>query len=226
LSIKASIVNGTLKLLTGIGCRIDSEELGKVPMAGPLILVSNHTNFLETPVVIPRLANRPITALAKVESWKSPLFSYLFNIWDFIPIRRGEADLDALNKCVESLQAGKILIVLPEGTRSSKGILQTGHPGVLLMALRSGAPILPLAHYGGEDVWGNLKHFRRTPFTIRVGRKFYLNTGEKALSREVRKQAMDEIMYQIAALLPEENRGPYSDTSQATQEYIRFEKED
>lgn len=225
MSLKSALVNGTLRLLTRIGCKLDTADLDKVPMSGPLILVSNHTNFLETPVVIPRLANRPITALAKVESWKSPVFSFLFNIWDFIPIRRGEADLDALNSCVTALHAGKILIVLPEGTRSSDGTLQTGHPGVLLMALRSGAPILPLAHYGGEDVWDNLKHLRRTPFSIKVGRKFHIEIGDQALSRDLRKQIMDEIMYQIAAILPEENRGIFSDLHNGTQNYIKFDSE-
>jgi 1-acyl-sn-glycerol-3-phosphate acyltransferase len=223
LKILSDIANGIIKFLTAVGCRIDSRQLVKIPARGPLILTANHINFLETPVIFPRLFPRPVTALAKIEYWDSLFFRFLFNLWKLIPIRRGEADLEAFQKALAAMQAGKILIILPEGTRSSDGKMQEAHAGIVLLAVRSGAPILPVAHWGGENVWENLKHFKRTDFKIAVGNPFKVETGGKALSRDVRQQIANEIMYQIAALLPENYRGVYTDISKATEDYLRFE---
>jgi 1-acyl-sn-glycerol-3-phosphate acyltransferase len=91
-----------------------------------------------------------------------------------------------------------------------------------MLALRSGAPILPVAHWGGEDFGANLKRLRRTDFHIRVGRQFTISTNGERITREARQQIVDEMMYQLAALLPEKYRGVYSDTSKATAQFLNF----
>ena len=126
-----AVANAIIRFLTAVGCRIESRELVNVPARGPLILAANHINFLETPVIYPRLLPRPVTGLAKTEYWDNAFFRFLFTQWGLIPIRRGEADLEAFSKSIEALQANKILIVLPEGTRSSNGKMGQGHPGIV-----------------------------------------------------------------------------------------------
>ena len=90
----------------------------------------------------------------------------------------------------------------------------------MILALRSGAPILPIAHWGGEDHFRNLLRFKRTHFHIRVGEPFTLNTEGVKISGEVRQQVVDEMMYELAALLPQEYRGEYSNMNKSTKKYI------
>ena len=128
----------------------------------------------------------------------------------------------AFRQALQLLKEGGILALAPEGTRSGHGRLQQGHPGVVLVALRSGAPVLPAAHYGGERFRPNLRRLRRTDFRIVVGQPFHLDAGAVKATRQVRQQMADEVMYQIAALLPPAYRGVYSDLSAATETYLRF----
>ena len=222
MKLTERIVNAVIRRLTRILCRVDAAQLAHVPDHGPLILVANHINFLEAPVVVTHLKPRSFTGFVKAETWDIPFLGWLFELWGAIPVRRGEADLTALRRGVEVLEAGSILGVTPEGTRSGDGRLRRGHPGVVMVALKTGAPLLPLVYYGGERFWQNLKSLRRTDFHIVVGNPFTLHTGEIRVTREVRRQMIDEIMYQLAALLPAAYRGAYADLESATETYLRF----
>ena len=216
------LVTWFIRRLVRILCRVHDRELARVPKQGPLILVSNHINFLEVPVMYTHLHPRPMTAFAKTETWDSPLLGGLADLWGAIPLQRGEADTTALRAGLKALEENLILCMAPEGTRSGDGRLQRGHPGVALMALHSQAPLLPVVFYGGERFRANLRRLRRTDFHIAVGRPFYLSPNGTKVTREVRQQMADEIMGQIAALLPPAYRGAYSDPAGVTTTYLRF----
>ncbi len=224
------IVTNTIRRLTRVLCEVDDGELVKIPQRGPLILVSNHINFLEVPLLFTHLQPRPITGFAKAESWDSRWMGALFNLWGGIPLRRGEADMTAVRKGLAALEQGKILGISPEGTRSGDGCLQRGHPGIVTLALRAGGllgrpvPILPVAFWGNERLYANLGRLRRTPFHIRVGNPFTLGWGKQRVSRETRQDIVDEIMLQLAGLLPDENRGYYARAGRLElAKYLRFE---
>ena len=216
------IVFSTIKGLLRLLCRVDDAQLAQVPDRGPLILVANHVNFLEVPLLYTHLQPRPVLGFAKVEAWDNPFIGALFNMGGAIPLYRGEADVAAFRQALKALEAGHILCLAPEGTRSGDGRLQRGHPGVVLLALRSGVPLLPMVYYGGELFWHNLACLRRTDFHIVVGQPFYLDAGGVKVTRQVRQQMTDEIMYQMAALLPPTYRGVYSNLEAATETYLRF----
>ncbi len=203
-------------------CRIDKSDLHKVPMRGPLLAYSNHTGSVEAPLIYTQLAPRPVTALAKAETWDNPFLGWVFSTWEIIPLRRGEADMEAMRKSLAALEQGMILGMSPEGTRNRTGQLLRAHPGIAVLALKSGAPLLPVAHWGGEKFLPNLKRLRRTDFRIRVGEPFYLDAGGRKVTKEIRQQMADEMMYKLAALLPEAYRGAYSDLGKATEEYLKF----
>jgi 1-acyl-sn-glycerol-3-phosphate acyltransferase len=222
MSLASSVVNTTIKSLARLLCRVDASALAGVPAHGPLLLVANHINFLDAPVVYTHLLPRPLTGLVKAETWDNPLMAFLFTTWGGIPIQRGEPDRSALHQALQALNAGKIVAVAPEGTRSGDGRLKHGHPGIATLALRSRAPLLPLACYGAEQFRGNLSRLRRTDFHISVGAPFTVETGEGKVTRALRQAITDEIMYQIAALLPPAYRGEYADLAAATQKYLRF----
>jgi len=222
MTLTKQVVDSTISGLLRLLCRVYKDQLEKVPTRGPLILLTNHINFLEIPVLHTHLRPRPMTGFAKAESWDNFITGFLFNLWGAIPIRRGEADMRALRQGLAALKEGYILAVAPEGTRSGHGRLQRGHPGVAMMALQGGAPLLPLVFYGGEKFKRNLSRLRRTPFHIVVGQPFHLHADGVKVRREIRKQMTDEIMYQLAALLPPAYRGHYANLDAATERFLRF----
>jgi 1-acyl-sn-glycerol-3-phosphate acyltransferase len=217
-----SFVSWGIRLGTSIICRIDDAELKQVPLHGPLILAVNHINSLEVPLLFAHLQPRRMIGLAKIETWNNRFMGWLFDLWEAIPIRRGEADLEALRHCLGALSAGDILGVAPEGTRSYNGKLIYGQPGIILIALHSGAPILPVVHWGGEDFSKNIKRLKRTDFHIRVGKPFTLDANGEKVDSKVRQAMVDEIMCQLAFLMPEEYRGQYANCSPLPQKYLRF----
>jgi len=223
MTFTAYLINSTLKNITRMICRIDDQQLAYIPQNGPLILVANHINFLEVPLIYTHLHPRRVSGFVKAETWSNPFLRTLFNLWGAIPLHRGEADIQAIKKCLTALQAGYIIAIAPEGTRSGHGRLQRGHPGVVTIAQHSQAPLLPLAYYGGERFRKNITRLRRTNFHIKVGHLFRLKTGMEKTTKEIRLQMVDEIMYQLASLLPPAYRGYYSDFSQASTKYLDYE---
>jgi 1-acyl-sn-glycerol-3-phosphate acyltransferase len=211
-----------VRIFTRVTCHIDAPDLYKIPMQGPLIVIVNHTGQIEVPLLYGNLQPRLMTGWAKAETWEDNWFlNWIFNIWKVVPIHRGEADINALKGALRALEDGYIFGIAPEGTRNKTGILRRALPGTVVVALRSGAPILPVAHWGGESFLSNLKHFKRTDFHIRVGEPFKLNVNGKKVTSEIRQQIVDEMMYQIAALMPEEYRGEYSDLGDLTHTLIQ-----
>lgn len=217
------VVTSSIKILAHILCRIDGAQLEQVSERGPLIVVINHVNFLEAPIFYTHLDPRPLTGFVKSEQLTHPIFGpLLIGLWGGIPIRRGEADVTAFRQAREALEAGQILAVAPEGTRSGDGRLQQAHPGIAFLALRNSVPVLPIVCHGGEVFWRNLRRLQRTDFHIVVGQPFHLDAGGVRVTRQIRQQMADEVMYQLAALLPPAYRGVYADLSAATETYLRF----
>jgi len=208
------------RTLTRSICRVDGAQLAKVPERGPLIIAMNHVHILEIPLIFTHLQPRPVTALVAAKRWDAAWSRYLVEMTGAIPLHRSRSDIPAFKLALEALAEEKILIIAPEGTRSGTGLLQKGLPGVVLLAQKSEAPLLPLVHYGSEDYKRNLSRLRRSDFHIVVGEPFRLSSPQGAIGRQVRRQMADEIMYRMAELLPEEYRGVYSDMSKASQEYI------
>jgi 1-acyl-sn-glycerol-3-phosphate acyltransferase len=153
------------------------------------------------------------------------------NLWgailrwiDTIPVWRGEADLNALRMGIRILSEGKIILLDPEGTRSHDGRLQKGQPGAILMALHSGAAMLPVVHYGSENYQANLKRLRRTDMHYVVGTPFRVEAGGERVTSATRQQMIDEVMFQMAGLLPPKYRSAYADLQAASHKYLVFEE--
>ena len=138
-----------LKALTGLMFRVDAAQLAKVPRRGPLIIVTNHVHIPEIPTLYTRLLPRKVYGMAQAEHvLDRNITGGILRLFGTIPVWRGEADLNALRTGIKKLAEGDIILLDPEGTRSHNGCLQKGRPGAILMALHSGAPLLPVVHYG------------------------------------------------------------------------------
>ena len=206
---------GLDRLLTRIYVR-KFEVVGRenLPREGPLIVASNHLNNADPPMIA--LATRPRFPMymAKREMIRWPILGPAFRIFGAFPVRRGAADLSALRAATEHLERGAMLVMFPEGTRSRGGGLGRGHPGTALIAMRSGAPILPVAVTGSEVItwpWIFLKPFSVPHIKVTIGEPFHLPAYERTTS-EATAEATDIIMRRIAALLPLTYRGAYADT--------------
>ncbi len=222
MSLSQTLVLKFLDILTSTICRIDDAEIADVPASGPLILITNHVNVLEIPVLYSRLQPRPISGFFAAKRLDSAWMRWLLNALHGIPVQRGKLDRTALKRAISRIRAGDIFAIAPEGTRNADGRLGQGKPGVVLLAMQSDAPLQPVVHWGDEYWQRNLRQLRRTPFYIAVGRPFRLDTGGKRVDRDMRQEILDEIMVQMAALLPPEYRGVYADRDAANPKYLRF----
>jgi 1-acyl-sn-glycerol-3-phosphate acyltransferase len=211
-----------VKVLARLLLRVKIEGVENIPRTGSVILATNHVNFIDAPllyVLLPREA----TALTKVETWDNPLLGWVATSWHAIPIHRGELDLQAFRSARNVLKQGKVLGIALEGTRSHHGHLLRGRPGAVLLALHAPeALIVPMAIYGHEHYEQDWKRLRRTPVNIVYGQGFHLKPVKGQVTHEIRQKITDEIMMQIAALLPQQNRGVYSDLASATEDYLEF----
>jgi len=148
--------------------------------------------------------------MAKQELFDAPVFGKLYNMGGFIPVRRFEGDLRAIRRSQDALRRGNVLGMFPEGTRSG-GSLGPGEPGTALIALRTGAPVLPAAIWGTEHVRLPRDLFRRTNAHVRFGEPYRLPRPDR-ITREAIAAGTDEIMRRIADLLPAEYRGEYANS--------------
>ena len=203
-------------------CDIDQRELVQALSKNkPLILAVNHINFLEVPILVTHSYPLPLTGLVKSETWDNPVFAFLFNTYQAIPIDRHGAYQDAFRRVREAMDQGFFVCIAPEGTRSKNGVLGKGKAGVIQLALYTGSPVLPVVHYGGEQIWENIRRFRRTPFRFRVGRPFRIKC-EGRPDRERREAMLGELMGQMARLLPPELRGVYAEQAGQDCKYLEF----
>ena len=225
MSLPKRIAAAFFTALTGLMFRVDAAQLAKVPGGGPLIIVTNHVHIPEIPTLYVRLLPRKVYGMAQAEKVLARnLWGAILRWIDTIPVWRGEADLNALRTGIRRLTEGNIILLDPEGTRSHDGRLQKGQPGAILMALHSGAPILPVVHFGSENYRENLKRLRRTDMHYVVGKPFRVEAGGERVTSAVRQQMIDEVMFQMAGILPPQYRGAYADLNTASHKYLVFDE--
>lgn len=217
------LFNLLMRFILIVTCSVDKKALKDVPRKGPMIFIGNHINFLDVLVALTFSYPRRIFFLVKKETFEIPFLRFLFNAWGSIPVDRGTADFQALSKAADVLNQGHFFAIAPEGTRTKDGRLIQAHTGVVVIALKSKAPIIPVVQYGGQNFSGNIKKLRRTKITIHVGVPFMISPGSAYPGKKERRLITDEIMYQIAKLLPAEYRGYYSDLNKATTNYLNFD---
>jgi 1-acyl-sn-glycerol-3-phosphate acyltransferase len=203
-----SIVRFFMKLIADI--EVHGAE--KLPQ-GNAIVAANHLGRLDTAALF-CILDREDVILPVAEKYKNhPLYGALGQAVNAVWLNRFEADYSALRQILERMKQGGLLVIAPEGTRSKTEALQEGKMGVAFLASKSGYPVLPVAVTGTEDrrIVENLKHFRRSKIIVRAADSFSIALPPGKGREEAMRRATDEIMCQIAALLPEKYRGAYAE---------------
>jgi len=209
MKIIERLTNGTFRLVYRLFFKIDTRELDKVPQKGPLLLIANHTSFLDGPLLYVFLRPRKTIAMAKKELWNHWFTRNIMKMWECIPVDRENMNRESMQASLKVLQENNILAIAPEGTRNAQGILQQGKSGVAFIAYKQKVPMVPVAILGFDKFSENIKRLRRTPLLIKVGEPFTILKKEGRLDSKGREELMEEIMLHLASLLPEKNRGFY-----------------
>jgi 1-acyl-sn-glycerol-3-phosphate acyltransferase len=123
-----------------------------VPRQGPALLIANHQSFLD-PVLIGLAARRPLCFLARRTLFGNPFFAWLISSLNAVPINQEGFARDGLKTILEQLEAGRAVVVFPEGERSTDGKLQPLRPGIHLLIKRMAMPIVPVGIAGAFDAW-------------------------------------------------------------------------
>lgn len=194
--------------LTHLVCRCHVQGRDHVPLTGPLLIVANHLSWYD-PILLGVVLPRRVWFFTKVEIFHWPLVSWLCRVTGQIPVHRGEADRAALEKALAYLRAGKAIVVFPEGTVERQEHMIAAHTGIALLALRSGASILPIAHIGTRRILRSGRGwFPRV--NVYIGAP-YVPTLPTGVARKAGlKMITQEVMEQIAEMLPVEQRGVYA----------------
>lgn len=202
-----------------LGGLVTPEVIGleHVPRHGPLLVVSNHLSFFDSPLIIAALPRR-LTFLAQHELFSRPWTGPTLRAMGTLPIQRGARDVVSLRAAVSLLRAGGAIGLFPEGARSRERSLLRGNPGAALLLARSEALVLPMAITGSED----LEHagrfltarWRASRVRLVVGRPFRPVVEPGRLDH---RAIIDAVMTEVAALLPPAYRGAYLDAVVSTE---------
>jgi len=177
------------------------EGQAHVPESGPVILAPNHVSYLD-PVVVGISTHRRVHFMAKKELFRNPLVGWLLHGLQAYPVTRERVDPSTLKRTLSLLAAGNVVLMFPEGTRGDGRTLGPAKPGIAVIAARSGAPVVPVFHWGAEQVLPRGgRRMRRGPLRVRFGPPLTFSAGDRH-DREAVEAFCRELMEAIAALRP------------------------
>jgi 1-acyl-sn-glycerol-3-phosphate acyltransferase len=200
-----SMLRALVLIVFSIASRVHLHGRYNIPRKGPFIVASNHLAWADVPLVPAYIPER-VVSMAKEELFLGKL-GWLLRLLGAFPVKRGEADRQALRAADEQLKKGNVLFIFPEGTRSRTHTLAKGHAGLGMIALRSGVPVMPVAIWGSERA---LKKFG-ADVTISYGEPIIFKPKGTKITREDIDQATETIMHKIAEMLPPVYRGNYTE---------------
>ena len=206
-----SFFRGLVKFLVLVTLRAKISGLENFPRRGPAIVVFNHLGDSDAVLLAATLPFSPIEGMGKIELYDHWLVGPVFRAYGIIWLHRGQPDRKAIRAALSALAEGRMLTIAPEGRQSVTGALEEGEQGAAFLALRSGAPIVPVALTGLENknVFGHLNHWKRAPVSLTVGKPFFLKENPQGDRQQTVRDGTRQIMESLASLLPESYRGYY-----------------
>jgi 1-acyl-sn-glycerol-3-phosphate acyltransferase len=221
LTLNQKILLGLLRLLLHVLLRVETTGLENIPGSGPVIIIINHIAFLD-PVVVCGIAPRLIIPMAKKEAFDSVWLGPLLRAYGAIPVQRGEADLRAIKSTLHMLAQGSAILMAPEGTRSPNYQLQPAKEGAALIALKSGAIVVPVGVTGTQCSQAHWLKFKRPPVQISIGKPVRLRATATSgrVSRAQLSLIAQELMHRLARQLPPEFQGIYGHEDMVTESYL------
>jgi 1-acyl-sn-glycerol-3-phosphate acyltransferase len=177
--------------------------LEHLPERGPYIVAANHANYLDGVVLAMALPCK-ISFLVMPRVYRATLLHpYFHDHVGSIPVSLARPDPGAIRRAIRILEQGGVVGIFPEGPFGRHGRLVRGQPGVALVALRSGVPVVPAAIEGTFDALAARRFFvpRRVPLSVRFGAPLHFARSRQRVTQGVRADVTGRIMEEIAALL-------------------------
>lgn len=197
---------GTVFLLALVAFRMRVEGRGHEPPNGPLIVAGNHASAIDPPLV-GCVLHRRASYMAKQELFSIPVLGAWLRSVGVFPVKRGQPDRRAIRHSLQVLDRGEVLVMFPEGTRSEDGRLRDPEPGAALIALRTGAPVLPVAVVGSHKILPKSARWPRfTQVVVRIGAPLSIPRIDGRLEHDVLEEWGRRIMDAIGRLLPEDQQ--------------------
>lgn len=202
------IARGLAKLLTFLFLKPVVSGMENFPRHGPALVVINHLGDADV-VLLAASIPTTIDGMGKIELNEHWLVGPLFRAYGVIWVHRGRPDRKAIRAALNGLSQGRLVALAPEGRQSLQGGLEEGTEGAAFLAMKSGAPVVPVAMTGTENgnVYGHMRRLKRAPVTLTVGKPFHLK--EQADRQKMIREGTSRIMESLASLLPESYRGKY-----------------
>lgn len=200
----------TFRLLFFLLSRVRVQGRSNLPLTSGYLAAANHLSVIEVPLVYCIINRTDVTGLVAKKHHKNLFFRGLINLMDGIWLNRDEIDTKALRTARDHLRSGGVLGIAPEGTRSQTGSLIEGKTGVAFLADQAQVPIVPIAVSGTWKITKDILTLKRPVISVNIGKPFTLPPIDRKNRDQGLKQNTEEIMCQMAALLPPENRGYYA----------------
>ncbi len=200
--IYAAGIGGVMFFVRAAGVRVRVTGTERIP-PGPCLFAANHTSTLDAPAVVGAIPRR-IAILLKESLFRFPIVGQAFRLAGFIPVERGhDSAIVSLEKATEALRAGQSFLIYPEGTRSEDGRLQRFKKGAVVMAIKAGVPIVPVA-CSGAHLLMKKRSLELHPGEILV--EFLQPVDSKGFSLDDRDALNDLVHFEMAVGLPPEQR--------------------
>ncbi len=210
-NMRRKVIRAMVRFLFWLLSRVEVVGYENFPITGGVLVVTNHMSRIDPALLFAIGDREDMTALVTDKYRRYPFFRWLIEGVGGIWINRESADFRALRAASEFLQAGGMLGIAPEGTRSRTGQLLPAKTGAAYLADRSGVPILPVAITGSEKVWRELARLHRPHLRVQFGQPFHLPPVDRRNRENMLQCNTDEIMCRIAAMLPRQYWGAYAD---------------
>lgn len=124
-----------------------------IPRTGPVLLVCNHQSYLDLPVLGVGITHRHFHSMARATLFRNPLFGFIIRLLNAFPVEQGKGDVKSVRTAIDLLQQGHLVLVFPEGSRTSDGQVKAFSPGIMLLIRKAKPVVVPMAVDGVFGVW-------------------------------------------------------------------------
>lgn len=182
--------------LTTVGlCQLRCDGRENFPREGAALVCSNHQSFLD-PILIGLTCPRQLNYLARSSLFRIPVFRWLIDWYDAIPIEREGTGLGGVKETLKRIRRGEMVVVFPEGTRTTDGSIGPLKPGICALARRGKVPLIPMTIDGAHRVWPRHRPF---PWPARIA----IRVGPPIPAEEVASLDDEQLLLRLTQALNE-----------------------